>query len=282
MRVRSTLLVLVYASAVPASSIGAGHVNTFADRLCHAVRTGCRTALLLTLLPITATAQVNGSLPFETSLPFTMTQVAPFRLPWRIAFLPDGRMLITEKVGALWLVTQDGAKTPVMNLPRSEYLGFNGSYLDNGGMLGVYTSPNYTTDRSIYLTYSEPGPPLGSSLALARARLSIGDDKASLEGLQVIWRDGARGRGGQVGGAVAFSPDGKFLFLALGDRNRIAPVQDTNQPLGKILRLTLDGKPAPGNSRAGKIARRRSASSIGSVTRRQPARRRHLHLHLSQ
>ncbi len=108
-----------------------------------------------------------------------MTQVAPFELPWRIAFLPDGRMLITEKIGALWLVTPDGAKTPVTNVPLSVYLGRNGSDLGNGGMLGVYTSPNYTTDHNIYVTYSEPGLPMGSGLALARARLSIADGRSA-------------------------------------------------------------------------------------------------------
>jgi len=68
----------------------------------------------------------------------------------------------------------------------------------------------------------------------------------------VIWRDGARGSGGQFGAAVAFSPDKQFLFLAVGDRQRMTPAQDPNSPLGKILRLTLDGKPAPGNPQAGK------------------------------
>ncbi|MGH7462978.1 MAG: PQQ-dependent sugar dehydrogenase, partial [Longimicrobiales bacterium] len=65
-----------------------------------------------------ANAQVNaGEQRPESNLPFTMTQVADFNLPWRIAFLPDGRMLITEKVGGLWLVTQQGAKTQVANVP---------------------------------------------------------------------------------------------------------------------------------------------------------------------
>jgi glucose/arabinose dehydrogenase len=212
--------------------------------------------ILLTLLARKAESQMNAARSNEPTLPFTVKQVAPFRLPWRIAFLPDGRMLVTEKIGALWLVTQDGVKTPVANVPVSEYLGPTDSDLGNGGMLGVYASPTYATDQHVYLTYSEPGSPYGSSLALARARLSIVDGKASLEGLKVIWRDGARGVGGQVGGAVAFSPDGQFLFLALGDRHRIAPSQDPNQPLGKILRLTLDGKPAPGNPQAGKIGAR--------------------------
>ena len=79
-----------------------------------------------------------------------MTQVATFNLPWRIAFLSDGRMLITEKVGPLWLVTQQGAKTPVRNVPAVLAGG-------QGGMLGVYASPNYASDRNVYLTYSEPG-----------------------------------------------------------------------------------------------------------------------------
>ncbi|HEX3940044.1 MAG TPA: PQQ-dependent sugar dehydrogenase [Acidobacteriaceae bacterium] len=192
-----------------------------------------------------ASAQINaGEEQPEPSLPFTMTQVATFDLPWRIAFLPDGRMLITEKVGALWLVTQKGAKTPVSNVPASLHQG-------QGGMLGVFVSPHYAKDHDIYLTYSEPGDG-GSSLALARARLKIGKGSASLEGLKVIWRDGERGQGGQFGAQVAFSPDGKYLFLTSGDRQRMTSAQDPNQPLGKILRLTLDGKPAPGNPMAGK------------------------------
>jgi glucose/arabinose dehydrogenase len=203
-------------------------------------------ALFLSLIASTAQAQVNaGEQKPDSSQPFTMTQVASLALPWRIAFLPDGRMLITEKVGALQLVTQQGAKTAVANVPAVLWQG-------QGGMLGVFLSPHYATDHNVYLTYSEPGDD-GSSLALARASLAIGENSASLDGLQVIWRDGERGRGGQFGAAVAFSPDGQYLFLTVGDRQRMTPAQDPNQPLGKILRLTLDGKPAPGNPQAGKI-----------------------------
>ena len=202
--------------------------------------------LFLALVATQADAQINaGEQKPEPSVPFTMTQVTTLDLPWRIAFLPDGRMLITEKVGALWLVTQQGAKTPVTNVPASLHKG-------QGGMLGVYTSPHYATDHFVYLTYSEPGEPGGSSLALARAKLTLGKDSASLDDLKVIWRDGERGDGGQFGAAIAFSPDGKYLFLTVGDRQRMTPAQDPNQPLGKILRLTLDGKPAPGNPMAGK------------------------------
>jgi glucose/arabinose dehydrogenase len=209
-------------------------------------KTALVAALATTCLPAGAWAQVNiGAQAPEASLPFTITQVTTFSLPWRIAFLPDGRMLITEKTGPIWLVTEAGAKTPVANVPAVLHQG-------QGGMLGVFLSPHYATDHSVYLTYSEPGEPSGSSLALAKAKLALGDGKASLEDLKVIWRDGERGKGGQFGAQIAFAPDGKSLFLTVGDRQRMTPAQDPNQPLGKILHLTLDGKPAPGNPMAGK------------------------------
>jgi glucose/arabinose dehydrogenase len=205
--------------------------------------------LVFALVSATARAQINaGAQSPESSVPFTMTQVATFALPWRMAFLPDGRMLVTEKVGPVWLVTQQGAKTQVANVPAVLYQG-------QGGMLGVFVSPTYAKDKSVYLTYSEPGDG-GSSLALARAHLAIGGTAAaptaSLDGLEVIWRQMPKGRGGQFGAQIAFSPDGRYLFLTVGDRQRMTPAQDPNQELGKILRLTLDGKPAPGNPMAGK------------------------------
>lgn len=225
------------------------------------MRTLVKSAAFLALAAaIPASAQVNaGSQAPVTALPFTMTSVATFNLPWRIAFLPDGRMLVTEKVGPVWLVNDKGLKRPVLNVPAAQYGG-------QGGMLGVYVSPHFATDQSIYLTYSEAGNIAGnngSSLALAKAKLVISDTPAmvSLADFKVIWRDGARGRGGQFGAAVAFSPDGKYLFLSVGERQRMTPAQDPNQPLGKILRLTLDGQPAPGNPGAGKTG----SASIGII-----------------
>src|ERR1700690_3443235 len=201
--------------------------------------------LFLVLASSSALAQVNaGEQKSDSNLPFTVTQVTTLSLPWKIAFLPDGRMLITEKVGGLQLITQQGEKTPVANVPPV-------LSKRQGGQLGVFLSPHYAKDHSVYLTYSEPGDG-GSSLALARAKLALGPDSASLDDLKVIWRDGERGNGGQFGAQIAFSPDGKYLFLTVGDRQRMTPAQDPNQPLGKILRLTLDGKPAPGNPMAGK------------------------------
>ncbi len=202
-------------------------------------------ALLAVLLSDAASAQINaGQQKSDPDLPFTMTQVASFDLPWRIAFLPDGRMLVTEKVGRVILVTLQGVKTEVGGVPPSYYQRQN-------GMLGVFVSPHYATDHNVYLTYAEPGD-YGGGLALGRGQLVLDGDRATLDGFQVLWRQMPKGKGGQEGAQIAFSPDGNYLFLTVGDRQRFTPAQDPSQPEGKILRLTLDGKPAPGNPLEGK------------------------------
>ena len=101
-----------------------------------------KAAALFTLAAVVAPAQVNvGEQKPEASLPFTMTTVATFKLPWRLAFLPDGRMLITEKPGPVWLVSQKGEKILVENTPPVFFQGQN-------GMHGVFLSPRYATDHS--------------------------------------------------------------------------------------------------------------------------------------
>ena len=132
-----------------------------------------KVALLLALTAAAAWAQINaGEQKPEASLPFTMTTVTTFNLPWRLAFLPDGRMLITEKVGPVWLVTQEGEKIKIGNTPPAYVQGQN-------GMLGVFISPHYATDKSVYLTYAEPGD-YGGGLALARAKLNATATSATL------------------------------------------------------------------------------------------------------
>src|SRR4051812_47214461 len=93
--------------------------------------------LLGTLLAGAAHAQTNaGDQKSDPDLPFTITKVASLELPWRIAFLPDGRMLVTEKVGRVALVTPEGVKTDIKGVPASWFEGQN-------GMLGVFLSPHY-------------------------------------------------------------------------------------------------------------------------------------------
>lgn len=189
-------------------------------------------------------AQVNaGAQKPEASLPFKLTTTATFGLPWRIAFLPDGKMLVTEKIGPIWLVSAEGEKiAPLGGTPPVYWQGQN-------GMLGVFVSPNYASDQSVYITYIEPGD-YGGGQALARAKLNLGKIPR-LENLEVLWRQMPRGKGGQAGGQIAFSPDGKSMFMSVGDRQRMTPAQDPNQPVGKILHLTLDGKPASANPKFG-------------------------------
>src|SRR5215831_5617120 len=94
-----------------------------------------KASLLFTLASVTAWAQVNvGEQKPEATQPFTMTTVTTFKLPWRMAFLPDGRMLITEKPGPVWLVSQQGEKIPVENAPKAYWQGQN-------GMMGIFLSP---------------------------------------------------------------------------------------------------------------------------------------------
>ena len=176
-----------------------------------------KAALLFTLASMAAWAQVNvGEQKPEGSLPFTMTTATTFELPWRLAFLPDGRMLITEKIGPVWLVSKQGEKIAVVgNTPPVYWQGQN-------GMLGVYISPSYATDQSVYLTYVEPGD-YGGGLALARAKLNTTATSARLQNFEVLWRQMPRGKGGQAGAQIAFSPDGQYLFLTVGDRQRMTP-----------------------------------------------------------
>jgi aldose sugar dehydrogenase len=119
-------------------------------------------------------------------------------------------------------------------------------------LLDVVASPTFASDHRVYLTYSEPSARGGSALALARAELVRDANGGRLNGLQVLWHDPSGGEGGQFGAIVVFAPDGRSLFLSSGERQRFTPAQDPSQPIGKILHLTLDGKPAAGNPGAGR------------------------------
>src|SRR5205085_5939261 len=177
---------------------------------------------------------------------FVANAVATFNSPWSMAFLPGSNLaVVTEKPGRIWLVdVTTGAKQAVTGAPAV-------LLSSQGGLLDVKVSPTFATDSQVYLTYSEPSANGGSGLALARAQLVHDSSGAQLQGLTRLWHDPAGGQGGQFGAIIAFAPDGKSLFLSSGERQRFTPAQDANQPLGKILHLTLDGKPAAGNPMAG-------------------------------
>jgi glucose/arabinose dehydrogenase len=213
------------------------------------------------LLLVLAACGRSPSAAAVAERPFTVTEVAKFDTPWAMDFLPGsgvrmtGTALITEKTGKLWLIdVGTGKKIAVAGVPRV-------IVSSQGGSLDVAASPGFAGDGLIFLTYSEPSQNGGSSLALARAKLSDIATVPRLDGLTVLWRDPEGGKGGQFGAKIAFAPDGHSLFLSSGERQRFTPAQDPSQPLGKILHLTLDGKPAPDNPFAG----RTGSATVGVI-----------------
>ena len=213
------------------------------------MRRSASTALLLLLLCSCGSsggAAGNGAAAGGTSAggkPFQVAQIDDFDEPWAMVFLPDGRALVTEKKGAVKLWQAGKPQVDVHGAPKVAYGG-------QGGLLDIALAPDFATSHAVYLSYSEPRP-RGSALALARAILNLDSGAPRLDSMQVLWRAGADGEGGQFGAVIAFAPDGRSLFLSSGERQRFTPAQDPNQALGKILHLTLDGKPSPDNPHAG-------------------------------
>src|SRR5262245_37564549 len=150
--------------------------------------------------------------------------------PWGLAFLPDGRMLVTEKPGRLRIVSKDGVvSAPIAGVPEVIALG-------QGGLLDVALDPVFAENGFVYLSYSEPGEG-GAGTAVARGKLGDG----RLENVEVIFRQKPKVSGGNhFGSRLAFSPDGK-LFVTLGERFKFGPAQDLGNDLGKIVRINPDG-----------------------------------------
>jgi aldose sugar dehydrogenase len=164
--------------------------------------------------------------------------------PWSLAFLPDGTMLVTERPGRLRLVRDGKLSDPVSNVPSVVAQ-------KQGGLLDVALHPDFAKNRLIFLSFSEPREGGGNGTSLARARLA--DDGRALENVEVIFRQlPAIDSTAHFGGRIAFAPDGN-LFLTLGERFSMRDsAQDLSTHLGKIVRLTADGKPVPGNPFIGK------------------------------
>jgi aldose sugar dehydrogenase len=186
-------------------------------------------ALLLTaLLSGCATADPE-------SWPFTAKPIATFDEPWAMSFLPDGRMLVSEKRGRLFVVTQDGQKSaPIEGVPSVDYGG-------QGGFGDVVPHPDFAANGLIYMSYAEAGDGGTRGAAVARARLQFTDSGGQLSGLTVIWRQVPKVSGrGHYGHRLAFSPDG-FLYISSGERQKFDPAQQMDGNLGKLLRLHDDG-----------------------------------------
>jgi aldose sugar dehydrogenase len=184
--------------------------------------------------------QAGPQAPTSDARPFTVTPVADFDAPWAMTFLPDRRMLVTEKDGRLILASADGrTKRVIATLPVDA--------AGQGGLMDVVLAPDFARSRRVYLSWSEAGDG-GKGVALGRGTLTGAAGAEQLTGLETIFRARPYVEGnGHYSGRIAFSPDGRYLFFTNGERQKFTPAQDKAMTLGKVLRLTPDGKPAPGN-----------------------------------
>ncbi len=207
-------------------------------------------ALLLGHFP--AAAAPAEEFPSQSG-PISVATVAEgLENPWGLAFLPDGRMLVTERPGRLRLVGADGTvSAPIAGVPQVYARG-------QGGLLDVVLDPAFAENQLVYLSYSEPGGP-GGGTAVTRAKLA-GD---KLEQLQVIFRQVPKlDSGHHFGSRLVFLQDGT-LIVTLGDRNRREHIADMKSHVGKLVRINPDGSIPADNPFAGQAGYAPEIYSLG-------------------
>ncbi len=195
----------------------------------------------------------------KTQSAFQVTAIADgFDKPWAIAFLPDGRLLVTEKPGKLRIVTREGRKSePLSGLPPVDARG-------QGGLLDVELAPDFRRNRQIYWSYYEPREG-GNGLAVARGTLADGR-QPRVEGVQVIFRMlPTLASTLHAGGRMVWARDGK-LFVTLGDRSILpgrVQAQRLDSHFGKIVRINPDGSVPRDNPFVGRCGARPEIWSSG-------------------
>ena len=193
----------------------------------------------------------------RTKMPLAVTEIATgLNKPRALAFLPDGRMLVTEKAASsIRIVARDGSKSAALTgTPKTDTRG-------QGGMLDVAVAPDFATSRTIFWSYAEPRTG-GNGLAVARGVLN----GTALAEVKVIFRmqptlDSVM----HSGGRLVFAPDG-MLFVTMGERSILpgrVQAQDLASDFGKIARIDRDGVPAKGNPFVGKAGARAEIWSSG-------------------
>lgn len=189
------------------------------------------TFVLATAAAVTACTQAQGETVDTKSGKIAIEEIAGgLDHPWGMAFLPDGRMLVTEREGRLRILGLDNKLSePLAGVPEVAARG-------QGGLLDVALDPDFKTNRVIFFSYAEPGPG-GASTAFARAVLGEG----KLDNVAVVFRQLPKVSGnGHYGGRIVFSRQG-HMFLMTGDRQKLDPAQDLMSHLGKVIRLNRDG-----------------------------------------
>ena len=178
--------------------------------------------------------------------------------PWGLAFLPDGRMLVTERAGRLRIVGRDGklAPQPVGGLPKIEEYG-------QGGLLDVALHPRFAENGLVYLSFADRGDG-GYGTAVLRGRLAGPIENARLENVEVIYRQMPKSRGGRhFGSRLVFDRAG-FLYITQGDRGEQERAQKLDDLAAKVVRLHDDGRIPQDNPFAGKAGARPEIFTVGN------------------
>ena len=210
-------------------------------------------AITVLLIVVLAVPVAAGELSIESTKGAVLaaTRVATFDKPWAMTFLPDGTLLVTEKRGVLWHVTNAGSKIEVQGLWKVAYGG-------QGGLGDVVLHPDFDRNSWVYWSYAEradDGAAFGA--VVARAKLDLKNRPLRLKSKERLWVQEPKVSGkGHYSHRIAFGPDGK-MFITSGDRQKLAPAQDFSGHLGKVLRLNDDGTVPDDNpwQNRGRIAR---------------------------
>lgn len=174
--------------------------------------------------------------------------------PWAMAFLPEGGVLITERPGSLRLLRiPGGLSKPLAGVPKVAAQG-------QGGLLDVALSPDFATDRYVYLSYAEAGGGK-SGTAVGRGRLSA--DGTALEDFRVLFRQEPKLSSGLHYGSRLVLDGKGYLYISLGENNQRPTAQDLDKLQGKVVRLKADGSVPPDNPFVGRAGARPEIWSYG-------------------
>lgn len=186
-----------------------------------------------------ATGAGDGSFTVTGSdrVKLVATPLETFDAPWAMTFLPDGRAVVTEKAGALWLLDTGGTKLgEISGGPEVKPWG-------QGGLGDIILHPDFAETGGVYLSYAarDPANLEPSHAVVESATLSLTMDGGALSGRKIIWEQTPDHTGsGHYGHRMVVSPDG-YLFITSGDRQLFTPAQDMTSNMGKVVRLNLDG-----------------------------------------
>ncbi len=212
------------------------------------------------------TAQITKAPAVKTRQPVKVETFASGLVhPWGMAFLPDGRLLVTERPGRVRIVGKDGKlSAPLQGVPAVYASG-------QGGLLDVQLAPDFATSNLVYLSYAEPRDGSRNGTSVARGKLVTEGGGGRLEGLQVIFRqEPSYASGNHFGSRIVFTGDGS-LFVTLGDRYSARDeAQNPANHLGKLVRLAPDGSPYAGNPKK-EGGGPRSGRSATATCRAQPS-----------